>query len=139
VTATDTLGATGVRAYSVAVNTAMGLNPTTLPAGMVGAAYSQAMSATGGSGTYTYTVTAGSLPSGFSLNATTGVLSGTATTAVTSNFTITATDSLGGTGNRAYAVVVNAPVVVNPASLPASTQGVAYSQSVSATAATTAG
>ena len=71
-----------------------------------------------------------------SLNTSTGAITGTSSAAGSFNFTITATDSLGATGNRAYTIVVNAPVSVNPASLPATTQGVAYSQSVSSTGGT---
>ena len=69
-----------------------------------------------------------------SLNAATGAITGTPTTAATSNFTITATDGLGATGARAYSVTMNAGVTVNPATLPNGTVGVAYSQTVSATA-----
>ena len=131
VTATDTLGATGTRAYSVPVNSAMALNPATLPPGVVGTAYSQAMSATGGSGTYTYAVTLGTLPPGLSLNTTTGVLSGTATSTATSSFTITVTDTLGASAARSYSLSFNAAVTVGPATLPNPVVGTAYTQTVS--------
>lgn len=68
------------------------ISPTTLPAGTVGTAYSQQLSATGSSGTFTYAVTSGSLPAGLTLSST-GLLSGTPTTAATSTFTVTATDN----------------------------------------------
>ena len=133
ITATDGLGATGARAYTVTINAAITVNPATLPNGTVGVAYSQSVSATGGNGSYTFSVSAGSLPAGLSLNAATGAITGTPTTAATSNFTITATDGLGATGARAYAVTVNAAITVNPATLPNGTVGTAYSQTVSAT------
>ena len=136
ITATDGLGATGARAYSVTTNAAIIVNPATLPNGTVGTAYSQTVSATGGTGSYTFSVSAGSLPAGLSLNAATGAITGTPTTAATSNFTITATDGLGATGARAYSVTMNAGVTVNPATLPNGTVGVAYSQTVSATGGT---
>ena len=56
ITATDGLGATGARAYSVTVNAAITVNPATLPNGTVGVAYSQTVSATGGTGSYTFSV-----------------------------------------------------------------------------------
>ncbi len=112
---------------------AITVNPATLPNGTVGVAYSQTVSATGGTGSYTFSVSAGSLPAGLSLNAATGAITGTPTTAATSNFTITATDGSGATGSRAYSVTMNAGVAVNPATLPNGTVGVAYSQTVSAT------
>ena len=48
---------------------------------------------------YTFAATTGTLPAGLSLNAATGVLSGTPTTAGVSNFTITATDTTNATGS----------------------------------------
>ena len=55
--------------------------------------YSQSVSATG-DGTITYSLTSGSLPSGLSLNTSTGAITGTApSSGGTSTFTITATDS----------------------------------------------
>ena len=136
ITATDGLGATGARAYSVTMNAGVAVNPATLPNGTVGVAYSQTVSATGGNGSYTFSVSAGSLPAGLSLNAATGAITGTPTAAATSNFTITATDGLGATGARAYSVTINAAITVNPATLPNGTVGTAYSQTVSATGGT---
>jgi subtilase family serine protease len=51
------------------------ISTTALPAGRTGTAYAFTLQATGGSGTYGWTVTAGALPLGLSLAAT-GVLSG---------------------------------------------------------------
>ena len=108
------------------------MNPASLPAATAGAPYNQSVSATGGNGTYTFSVSAGTLPAGLTLNAATGAITGTPTTAATSSFTITATDGNGATGSRAYTFTVNAAVTVNPATLPAGTVGAAYSQTVSA-------
>jgi large repetitive protein len=68
------------------------------------------VSASGGSGTYTFAVTAGTLPAGLCLNATTGVLSGTPTATGSSTFTITATDSNNAAlvGSQVYSLQVNA-------------------------------
>lgn len=55
--------------------------------------YSQTVVAQGGTGPYTYRVTQGSLPPGLALNATTGNISGTATTSGFWHFTIVGTDS----------------------------------------------
>src|SRR4030095_9341396 len=136
ITATDGLGATGARAYSVTINPAITVNPATLPNGTVGVAYSQTVSATGGTGSYTFSVSAGSLPAGLSLNAATGAITGTPTAVATSNFTITATDGLSATGTRAYTVAVNTAIAVNSATLPTAMLGTAYSQTVVATGGT---
>ena len=76
--------------------------PATLPAGTVGAAYNQTLTASGGTAPYTYAITMGTLPPGLSLGSTTGVISGTPTTGGTYTFTITATDSAACTGTITY-------------------------------------
>ncbi|SFS20029.1 outer membrane autotransporter barrel domain-containing protein [Dyella sp. OK004] len=97
------------------------VTPSALATSTVGVAYSQQLGASGGNGTYTYSVTSGALPAGLSLSAS-GVLSGTPKTAGRFNATVTATDSRGFTGSQAFTLVVadSAPVVVNDtASTPA--------------------
>jgi hypothetical protein len=85
------------------------VGPTTLPAARVNRAYRATLTAKGASGTYQFTVTAGSLPSGLSLNASTGVLTGTPSGPCTLTFRITATDreSAGLTGSQKYTLIVN--------------------------------
>jgi hypothetical protein len=51
------------------------------------------MSATGGTPAYTWSITAGSLPAGLTLAATTGIISGTPTTSGTYNFTAAVSDN----------------------------------------------
>ena len=112
--ATDSTTATGTQAYSFSVAApTITVSPSALPAGTVETAYSQTVSASGGSGSYTYAVTAGSLPGWLSFNSSTGTLSGTPTAAATSTFTITAIDTVitgsGApyTGSQAYSLTVN--------------------------------
>ena len=67
-----------------------------------------------GSGTITYSVVSGSLPSGASLDSNTGVISGfnAVGSNTTSNFTVRATSSVGSTTqDRAFSITVNAPVI----------------------------
>jgi hypothetical protein len=86
---------------------AITISPTTLPDGTAGAAYSQAVSAGGGAGgPYTFAVTAGALPVGFTLSGS-GILSGSTTLAGTSSFTVTATDPSGFTGSQAYTLTID--------------------------------
>ncbi len=115
VTGTDANGQTGSRAYTLIVAVpVLTMTPPTLPSGTVGVAYSQAFAATGGQAPYSFAVTAGALPGGLTL-ATGGTLSGTPTTAGSFNFTVTATDSTGGTAatvSQAYTMgIINAPPV----------------------------
>jgi hypothetical protein len=87
--------------------------PASLPNGTQGTAYSQALSASGGSGTYTYAITAGALPSGLTLSS--GTIAGTPTTNGSFTFTVTATDNSAApgpySGSRAYTLTIAAPVV----------------------------
>ncbi|MFJ2993461.1 autotransporter domain-containing protein [Pandoraea sp. NPDC087047] len=81
---------------SLTVNAApMTISPTMLPAPVAGQHYSQTIVASGGMAPYRYAVTSGALPNGLSLDASSGVLSGTPTAMGMSNFTITAFDSSG--------------------------------------------
>ena len=134
--ATDTLGATGFRAYVLTINPPVVVNPPSVPGGIVGVAYSQTFSATGGNGSYTYARSAGTLPAGLTLNSATGVLSGTPTAAATRTFTIRATDGTGARGTRSYTVTIGAAIVVNPTTLPGGTVGSAYSRTISSTGGT---
>jgi large repetitive protein len=138
VRATDSSTGTGApfsasQSYSLTVNApTISLTPSTLPAATGGGAYLQPLNASGGVGSYTFSVSAGALPPGISLSGA-GVLSGTPTGAGSSAFTITATDSLGFTGSQAYNLTVNAPtIVITPATLPAATGSIAYTQTLTA-------
>jgi Putative Ig domain len=84
------------------------VSPTNLSDGIVGIAYNQTISATGGTAPYTFAVTSGALPAGLSLNSNTGLISGTPTTVQSSTFQITATDSSGCAGSRSYTIDINA-------------------------------
>ena len=80
---------------TLVVGAGVGLTFGTPPTGQVGVPYTDTLTATGGTTPYTWSVSAGTLPAGITLNASTGVLSGTPTTAGTSNFTIKVTDATG--------------------------------------------
>ena len=67
---------------------------SSLPAGTATTAYSTQLAATGGTPAYTWSIASGSsLPAGLTLAATTGIISGTPTTAGTYSFTATASDN----------------------------------------------
>lgn len=83
---------------------AITVNPVTMPTIFVNVPFSRTFTATGASGTYTFSVSAGSIPVWATWNAATATLSGTPPDATALDFTITATDaSTGGcTGSRRY-------------------------------------
>ncbi|MFN0110617.1 MAG: putative Ig domain-containing protein [Blastocatellia bacterium] len=127
VTATDSNGCTASRNYTLAINCqTITINPTTIPAGTAGTAYSQGFTQTGGIGTTTLSLT-GTLPTGLSFAG--GTLSGVPTQTGSFPITVTATDSNGCAGSRNYTLVINCQTItVNPATIPAGTAGTAYSQ-----------
>lgn len=114
------------------------LTPGSLANGQRGQAYSATLVAGGGVGPYTYTVTAGALPTGLTLSPG-GILSGTPQASGAFNINVTATDSSTGAGPfsvvRGYALNIGAPTIaLTPAAgaLPGATVGAAYSGAVSA-------
>lgn len=121
VTATDNNSFTGSSDYTLAVDApAITLTPSggALPGATGGSAYSQSISASGGTAPYSFAVTAGDLPDGLSL-ATDGTLSGSPTEAGSFTFTVTATDSNGFAGNSDYTLAVDGPtIMLGPAALP---------------------
>ncbi len=88
-----TVAGIGVTAASAA--TPLSITTTSpLPLAPLNTPYSTTLAATGGSGSYTWSVATGStLPSWLSLDSTTGVLSGTPTVNATATFAVTVTDS----------------------------------------------
>ena len=137
ITATDSQGYSGSRAYTLVIAVpAIALAPNTLPSGRQNVAYSRTITASGGTAPYTYAVTAGALPAGLTLSAG-GTLAGTPTVNGSFTFTVTATDSQGYSGSRAYTLVIAVPAIaVNPTSLPSGRQNVAYSRTLTATGGT---
>ncbi|WP_189644632.1 putative Ig domain-containing protein [Luteimonas gilva] len=125
VEAKDANNFTGTRAYSITTNPpTITLSPTTVPNATMGTAYSQTLTASGGTMGigYIFNVTAGALPPGLALSSSTGAISGTPTASGTFNFTVTATDRSTGTGapytgSQAYTlVVIQIPPVANAVS-----------------------
>jgi len=133
---TDNAAATASKALSIAVSAAISITTASLPADTVGVAYNQTLTATGGTGALSWSVSAGSLPAGLSLVAGTGAITGTPTTSGTSNFTVTATDTVSATGTKALSIVINAAISITTSSLPGGTVSAAYSQTLSATGGT---
>jgi hypothetical protein len=93
------------------------ITTTNLQNAVVNTSYNQTLTFTGGTNPVTWAVTTGTLPVGLVLNATNGNISGTPTTAGTSNFTVTATDSTTPTPQTANAnlsITVSAAAACGP-------------------------
>lgn len=81
------------------------ISPATLPGGTAGVAYSQLLTATGGTGAVNFALSAGTLPAGLTLGFN-GLISGTPTTTGPSSFTVSATDSVGNVGYAQYGITI---------------------------------
>lgn len=129
---TDGFSCVGTQAFSITVNCpALAIDQISLPDGDAGVAYSQTLTATGGTGPYTFTLQSGSLPTGLSLS-TSGDITGTPS-AGAFNFTVQVSDAFGCTATQAFAMNINCPAIsIDPASLPDGVAGVAYSEALSA-------
>ncbi|MDL5383493.1 autotransporter domain-containing protein, partial [Aeromonas hydrophila] len=99
--------------------------PTTLSNGTVGTSYSATLTASGGTAPYAYAITAGALPEGLSLNAARGLISGTPSSAGTTDLTITVTDAKGASSVQNFSITISAVEI----SVPASSQILAVGQS----------
>jgi hypothetical protein len=123
----------------LSVISALGITTTSLPAAVQGAPYSQTLAASGGKLAYTWSVSSGGLPSGLTLNSSTGVISGNLpSTAGPVNFTVQVTDqgSPAQVASKALSIPVVSQLTVSNTSL--FTQGVvgqAFSQSLASSVA----
>lgn len=134
----DKTGASATHAYTLTINVPVSISTTALPSWTQNqAGYSQAVGIKGGTGPYTFSLTAGALPAGLSLNASTGAITGKPTAAGNSTLTVKVADKTGSTAAHAYTVTINVPVSITTGSLANWTQNqTGYSQTVGATGGT---
>ena len=119
-------GQTATQALTITVNATLAVGTTTLPDGGVGLVYATHMlGATGGDGTYTWTVSTGSLPPGLNLSASRDI-TGTPTATGTSDFTVRVTSGDGQTATQALTITVNATLAVGTTTLPDGGVGLVY-------------
>jgi len=123
--------------YTIIVSP-MGITPTALPDGAIGAPYAQPMTALGGFPGYTWAFAAGTVANGLSIDPTTGLITGVPLVAGLFPINVTVTDSgkPQNTTTRSYIWVVAGPPAINTSSLPAGELGIAYSQTLAASSGT---
>ncbi len=113
------------------------ITTSALAGAQVSATYSASLAASGGKTPYSWSLSAGTLPAGLSLNAS-GQITGTPTASGTVSFTVKVTDSSApaktATANLSIVVAaaVTPPVTISTTSLPGGTVSSAYSSTLAA-------
>lgn len=133
----------GTGNFSPATNSPFPLSPqlairtTSLPDGVVNAPYNATLESQGGTGAVSWSIAAGSLPAGLTLNST-GTISGTATAAGISTITVTVTDSATPPVSLTTPLSISMqavapPLAISTSSLPNGSIGVPYHQLLAVT------
>ncbi len=140
ITVTDPVSGLSSSATTFPVNIAppmpaLNINPTILPAGEVGVAYSQTLTATGGYGGYTWSISQGA-PLSFNPSGATAVLSSTrppTTSGSLPGFTVTVKDAAGDSFTvEQYNVAVDPAVSITTSSLQKATVGESWATQLTA-------
>jgi uncharacterized protein (TIGR03437 family) len=124
-----------VQGLSIQVSQALSIVTASLPNAVQNSAYNQSLSATGGSGNYSWSVASGSLPSGITLSAA-GVLGGTASAAGTFAFTAQVSDGTGSVTKGLSLQVGSLLSITTSGTLPGGATGTPYSVSLAAAGGT---
>jgi hypothetical protein len=113
-------------------------NSSPLPNGEVGITYSQTLTASGGTAPYVWSIQAGALPAGLTLNPTTGAITGKPTMAGgPPGIVLRVTDSKGAMATKSLAItIVAAPAITTTSTLPSGKVGIAYSKTLAASGGT---
>ncbi|MGB7723654.1 MAG: putative Ig domain-containing protein [Bryobacteraceae bacterium] len=100
-------GQSATQSFTITVTAALTITTATLPNGTVGTAYSQTLTAAGGSGALTWSISTGALPGGITLSSA-GSLSGTPTAPGTFTFTVGVTGG-GQSASKSFTITVGVP------------------------------
>ncbi len=113
------------------------IDTNSIPSGQVGVAYNATVAASGGTTPYTWSQTG--LPAGLSINASTGVITGTPAAGTAGTHTANITVTGGGTATKSFTLTIAAaaiPVDISTPSLPAGQVSIPYSYSMTGTGGT---
>jgi hypothetical protein len=125
---TDANSNRATKQFTLAVAAGISITSASLPTGATQAPYAQTLTATGGTAPYSWSVTAGALPNGLTLQVPTGALTGTPTVAGVFTFTVTVTDANSVTAQKQFTLSIGTGLTfTTPASLPGATAGASYS------------
>ncbi len=135
----DSAGQSAQKSLGITISAAapqtLAISTSALNQAGVGQAYSITLQATGGTPGYTWSITSGALPGGLSLNASSGVISGTLSQAGQSSFTVQVTDSGSPkqTASKAFSLsVIASALQITTSNLPGGQVGAQYQASLAA-------
>ena len=117
---------------NMTINQAPAISSAAPANGLLGSAYSHTFTATGFPATFTFTVTAGTLPAGLTLAAATGVLSGTPSASGSFSFTVTCSNGISPDAAQIVNMAINEAPTITSAAPGSGNVGVAYSHSYTA-------
>jgi len=145
---TDSTGATASMAYTIVIDPTLSITTPALPSGDVNVNYSQPITATGGSGGYSFFLLGGCSdftfgcpgPTGLTINSGTGVItnSGPISAPLTDRVAVEVRDGDGNTASQSYLVTFGPTPAIQTATLPDAAVFSSYCQSLSASEGTPA-
>jgi len=135
---TDSVGATNTKSLAITIIAGPIITSTDpLPEGEFDILYTRTLTASGGTSPYTWSVTAGSLPTGLLLDASTGAINGTPSETGVFSFSAKVLDNASESDIKILSIKINSLPVISTASFVDGEIGLAYSQPVSATGGVT--
>ena len=134
----NALSASTTLSFVIAAAPAFVFTGTMPSAATINTAFNGSAQATGGAGTKTYNLISGTLPTGTSLNTSTGAVTGTVTATGVFTFKIGVADAFGDASSNTYTVTVSYPpmTITTGSLLAAAYVNGNYSQSLAATGGT---
>jgi hypothetical protein len=130
---------TATQQFSIVIAPAtLKISTVSLPNGTGNLGYSSTLNAQGGTAPFTWSIASGTLPAGLSLNASSGAVTGTPTTAGTSTFTVKVTDSgsPAQTATQIFTVSISTGLTITTTSLASGTAGLQYTATLLAQSGT---
>jgi len=110
---TDNASGTSTKVLPITITTIPSISTITLPNATVGVAYSQTLTATGGTSPYTWSIASGTLPAGLTLNSS-GLISGNPITAGGPvSITFKVSDSAGANASKSIPITVANTLDIN--------------------------
>lgn len=127
--------ATSTRSLSITINSIsvpLAIGTSNLSPGEIGIAYSRTLTASGGSGKYSWAAINGALPEGLMLDSDNGVISGTPRTAGTFTFSIQVKDDQGSTRDQPLSITIFTMPTIVTSSLGNGEAGISWGKQLQA-------